>query len=228
MTQTRPRDDAIGDIATDRNYDGGLDLKYGITTSLTLDATYPGPISHQVEADQQQVNLTRFNLFFPEKREFFLENAGTFSFGGGGRGNVIPFFSRRIGLSGSGTPIPIVGGARVSGQIGRYDVGFLSMKTESMKTEDQGLTPSNNYVIGRVKRNLASSSWVGAILTNRDSTAAGDYNRVYGADAFFRFYNKLELDSYILKSDTPGTSGKNQARKLGAAWRDTELVVSGT
>ena len=83
---------------------------------MTLDTTYRTDFA-QVEADQQQVNLTRFNLFFPEKREFFLENAGTFAFGPGG--NLVPFFSRRIGLSAAGTPVPIIGGGRVSGQIGR-------------------------------------------------------------------------------------------------------------
>jgi hypothetical protein len=97
-----------------KDYYGGVDIKYGLTSSLTLDATYRTDFA-QVEVDQQQVNLTRFNLFFPEKRDFFLENSGTFDFGPGrfgGGGNLAPFFSRRIGLSASGTPIPVVGGAR--------------------------------------------------------------------------------------------------------------------
>jgi hypothetical protein len=217
MTQTRPPADASIDILTDGNFDGGMDLKYGLTPSLTLDATYRTDFA-QVEADAQQVNLTRFNLFFPEQREFFLENAGTFSFGRGN--NVIPFFSRRIGLSPSGTPIPIIGGTRLSGQVGRYEVGFLAMKTE-----DRGSTPSDNFVVGRLKRNLLLNSWIGAILTNRDSTIDGDYNRVYGADAFFQF-DRLEFDSYVLISDTPGLYGKNQARKFGTAWRDDELEIS--
>ena len=212
---------------TTKDYDGGVDLKYSITPSLTLDATYRTDFA-QVEVDQQQVNLTRFNLFFPEKRDFFLENAGTFNFGDsfgnfGGRGNLVPFFSRTIGLSG-GTPIPIVGGARVSGQVGQYDVGFLTMKTERF-SDDARRIPSNNYLVGRVKRNFSTSSWIGSIVTNRDSTEAGDYNRVYGADAHFQFYERLEFDSYLLRSNTPGKSGKDQARKFAAAWRDDELVV---
>ena len=96
-----------------KDYDGGVDAKYSLTPSLTLDATYRTDFA-QVEADQQQVNLTRFNLFFPEKRDFFLENSGTFAFGPGG--NLVPFFSRRIGLSAAGTPIPIIGGGRLSGR----------------------------------------------------------------------------------------------------------------
>ena len=204
-------------------YDGGVDLKYGISPSITFDATYHTDFA-QVEVDQQQVNLTRFNLFFAEKRDFFLENAGTFSFGGGGFGgnaNLVPFFSRRIGLSPSGTPIPIVGGARVTGKVGAYDLGVLTMKAESL-----GATPSNNYLVGRLKRNLLARSWVGGIVTNRDSTRPGDYNRVYGADAHFIF-DKLELDSYLLKSDTPGKSGKDQARRVSTLWRDDELIIAG-
>ncbi len=217
---------SLGEFSgTQRGYDGGVDMKYGLSPSLTLDATYRTDFA-QVEVDQQQVNLTRFNLFFPEKRDFFLENAGTFSIGAGGFGvnqaNMLPFFSRRIGLSASGTPIPIVGGARVSGKAGQYDFGFLTMKTESL-----GTTPSNTYMAGRLRRNVLTRSWFGGILTNRDSTRPGDYNRVYGPDAHFVFYNKLEFDAYLLKSDTPSLNGKNQARRFSTGWRDDELIVQG-
>jgi hypothetical protein len=180
----------IASLSRIKDYNAGFDLKYSLTRSLTLDSTYRTDFA-QVEADQQQVNLTRFNLFFPEKREFFLENTGSFAFGPGG--NLVPFFSRRIGLSAAGTPVPILGGGRVSGQIGSYNVGFLAMKTETLEN-----VPSNNYVVGRVQRNLFRNSWVGAIATHRDSTAAGDYNRVYGPDAHLQFYDKLEFDSYLL------------------------------
>ena len=95
-----------------------------------------------------------------------------------------------------------------------------------MKTEDLGVTPSNNYVVGRVKRNLLSNSWVGALMTSRNSSAA-DYNRVYGADAHFQFFQRLEFDSYLLRSDTPGRPGKNQARRFQTAWRDDEFSISG-
>ena len=172
---------------TTRDFDGGFDVKYSLTPSMTLDATYRTDFA-QVEVDQQQVNLTRFNLFFPEKRDFFLENSGIFAFGAGARNfnqstnNFVPFFSRRIGLSAAGTPIPIVGGTRVSGKVGANDVGVLAMKTEA-----SGSTPSNNYLVGRYKRNLLRTSWVGAIVTDRESGVAGDYNRVYGPDVHFQF-----------------------------------------
>jgi hypothetical protein len=205
-------------LAKPRDFNGGLDLKYSLTPSLTLDATYRTDFA-QVEVDQQQTNLTRFSQFFPEKREFFLENAGTFGFGPGG--NLVPFFSRRIGLSASGTPIPIIGGGRVSGQLAGYNVGFLAMKTEKTVT-----TPSNNYVVGRMRRNLLRNSWVGTLVTSRDSTLSGDYNRVYGADAHFQFFDRLEFDSYLLRSDTPGKPDLNQARRLQTAWKDDEINIS--
>ena len=232
-------------LARITDYDGGVDLKYGVGPSLTLDATYHTDFA-QVEVDQQQVNLTRFSLFFPEKRDFFIENAGNFGFGGGGggtgrntgggsstgaSGNLSPFYSRRIGLSAAGTPIPIIGGTRLSGKVGgAYDVGFLAMKTDALVARDGSgtvlsTTPSNNYVVGRVRRNLLRNSFVGALFTSRNSTLEDDYNRVYGADAFFEL-DKWQFNGYLLRSDTPGKEGRNHARKLGAAWQDDELYVS--
>ena len=223
-TQSR----AGGGLRSARDFDGGFDAKYSLTPSMTLDATYRTDFA-QVEVDQQQVNLTRFNLFFPEKRDFFLENAGIFTFGGVGQsvfstnvGNLVPFFSRRIGLSAAGTPIPIVGGARVSGQVSGTDVGVLTMKTERF-----GSTPSNNYVVARVKRNILSTSWFGAIVTDRESPVPNDYNRVYGPDVHLQLYDRIEIDSYLLRSDTPGKAGRNQARNVKTAWRGDELNVSG-
>jgi hypothetical protein len=216
---------AAGELRGRDDFDGGFDVKYSLTPSLTLDATYRTDFA-QVEVDQQQVNLTRFSLFFPEKRDFFLENSGNFAFGTSARNantaNLVPFFSRRIGLSAAGTPIPIVGGARVSGQVGSYDVGVLAMKTEQLSA-----TPSNNYLVGRIKRNILSTSYVGAIVTDRESSVAGDYNRVYGPDVHLQFYDRLEVDSYILRSDTPGRTERNQARSVQTAWRDDELTIAG-
>jgi hypothetical protein len=204
-----------------RDYDGGVDVKYSLTPSLTLDGTYRTDFA-QVEVDQQQVNLTRFNQFFPEKRDFFLENAGLFNFGNlGNSGNLVPFFSRRIGLNASGDPIPIVGGARITGKVRRlYDVGLIAMKTES-----SAATPSNNFLVGRLKRNLWRNTYVGALVTDRDSSLAGDYNRVYGSDAHFQFYDRLQFDSYLMRSDTPGKSGSNTARRFETAWRGDEWIA---
>jgi hypothetical protein len=204
---------ASGPRRTTNDGDAGLDVKYSLTPSMTLDATYRTDFA-QVEVDQQQVNLTRFNLFFPEKRDFFLENSGIFSFGPGNErynaSNLIPFFSRRIGLSAAGTPIPIVGGARVSGTVDRFDVGVLSMKTERL-----GDAPSSNYLVGRVKRNLLRTSWIGAIVTDRESAVPNDYNRVYGPDLHFQFFDRLDIDSYLLQSDT---RANQEATTRGRSW----------
>ena len=123
-------------------------------------------------------------------------------------------------MSDAGTPIPIVGGARLTGQVDQYDVGLLAMRTESTDA-----TLSNNFLVGRIKRNVLTNSWVGALITNRDSSRAGDYNRVYGADARIQV-DRLELDAYLLRSETPGKSGKDQARKLAIAWREDEFFGS--
>ena len=113
-------------VDTEDDYDAGGDIKYNVTPSLTLDGTINTDFA-QVEVDDQQVNLDRFNLFFPEKRPFFLENAGFFSVGN--PGEVDLFFSRRIGLDAAGEAVPIIGGGRLSGKAGRYNVGLLNMQT---------------------------------------------------------------------------------------------------
>jgi hypothetical protein len=217
MTQVGAND---GENRTFKN-DGGVDLKYGLTQSLTLDLTYRTDFS-QVEVDQQQVNLTRFSILFPEKREFFLENSGIFRFATSSKDtNLIPFFSRRIGLSPAGDPIPIVGGGRVSGKIGLYDVGVLAINTQAA-----GAVPSNNFLIGRVKRNVMRRSYIGALATTRNSDLAGDDNKVYGVDTNLLF-DKIEIASYLLRSDTPGKSASNQARLLSGGWIDDDLSLTG-
>ncbi len=134
----------------------GVDVKYGVTPGLTLDLTVNTDFA-QVEADEQQINLTRFSLFFPEKREFFLENAAIFQFGKvsggfGPGGDLIPFFTRRIGISG-GQLIPILGGARLTGRIGRYTLGVLSIQADEFET-----TPSTNFSVVRLRRDILKRS----------------------------------------------------------------------
>jgi uncharacterized protein DUF5916/cellulose/xylan binding protein with CBM9 domain len=212
--------------ARNQHFDGGLDVKYGVTEAMTLDLGYRTDFS-QVEADQQQVNLTRFNLFFPEKRDFFLENSGIFGVANAGDSagissdNVIPFFSRRIGLSDSGTPIPIQGGARLSGKVGAYDIGVLGMKTRR-----DGALASNDFLVGRIRRTFHGRSTLGAFATSR-SASVGNDNRLFGVDSFLRFFEKLEVSSYWMKTDTENRPGRSQARRLGVAWRDDDWTVSG-
>jgi hypothetical protein len=203
----------------------GLDVKYSITPSLTLDLTGNTDFSH-VEVDEQQINLTRFPLFFPEKREFFLENSGIFQFGdipgerGGRAAETQLFFSRRIGLSDEGEPIPIWGGARLSGPVGKFRLGFLTMQTKETSTE-----PGNNFAVARVKRNVFANSDIGAIFVNRQASEGDDYNRAAGVDGNFRFGQNFTLNGYLAKTFTDELRGRDLAKKVTSQWRDNLITV---
>ena len=147
----------VAPVDTEMDYDVGGDVKYSITPSLTLDATVNTDFA-QVEVDDQQVNLDRFTLFFPEKRPFFLENAGFFTVGN--PGEVDLFFSRRIGIGENGEAIPIIGGGRVSGKAGKFNVGLLNMQTDDYND----VVPSTNFSVARVSRDLPNRSSLGAHL----------------------------------------------------------------
>ncbi len=189
--------DALGDI--------GLDLKWGVTPNLAADFTVNTDFA-QVEADEEQVNLTRFSLFFPEKRPFFLENATTFQFGQ--PREIDLFFSRRIGLSDTGQPIDIIAGGRLTGKIGAYKVGILTMQTDSaIDPSGETIAPSNNFSAARVQREFGRSN-IGAIFVNRQGTgefaASSDYNRVYGLDTNLTVGENGKIFSFLARSDSPG------------------------
>jgi hypothetical protein len=186
--------------------DLGADLKFSVTPSMTLDLTYNTDFA-QVEVDDQQINLDRFTLFFPEKRPFFLENAGLFSVGQSGAVDI--FFSRRIGLGDEGEQIPIVGGGRLSGKIGRdTNIGFLNMQTASVGGSG---TPGQNFTVARVRQDLANRSNIGAMLVNREATGSlgddGDYNRTYAVDGRWGIGEGGTLSGFAAATDTPGLSG---------------------
>ena len=185
-----------------RTGDIGADLKYSVTPSMTLDVTLNTDFA-QVEVDDEQVNLDRFQLFFPEKRPFFLENAGLFSVGQSGAVDI--FFSRRIGLD-AGQQIPIIGGGRLSGKVGtNTNVGFLNMQTKSV---DATGTPQQNFTVGRVRQDLPNRSNIGAIFVNRQATGglAGDrdYNRTYAFDGRWGIGQGGTVSGYVAETDTPG------------------------
>ena len=196
--------------------DVGADLKYSVTPSMTLDLTYNTDFA-QVEVDDQQINLDRFTLFFPEKRPFFLENAGLFSVGQ--QGAVDIFFSRRIGLGGSGEQIPIVGGGRLSGKLGtNTNIGFLNMQTQSI---DASGTPTQNFTVGPIRQDLANRSNVGAIFVNRQAggSLAGDrdYNRTYAFDGRWGIGQGGIVSGFVADTDTPGApAGAAHAYALSA------------
>jgi hypothetical protein len=187
----------------DPSADAGFDVKYGLTRSLVADFTYRTDFA-QVEEDSQQVNLTRFSLFFPEKRDFFLEGQGLFSFGGstqGGGPNVAPvvFYSRRIGLEG-GRDVPILAGGRVTGRAGPFGVGLLNIQTES--SEAAG-APATNFSVLRLRRDILRRSNVGVIATRR-APDGGAANTVLGVDANFWFFQNVTLTGFYTQSDTSG------------------------
>ena len=233
----------IGSLATDLTADepysnrgdgtAGIDMKWGVTQNLTADFTVNTDFA-QVEVDQQQVNLTRFNLFFPEKRDFFLESRGVFDFGagpnllgsGGGAsgarlegppgtrsGNNVPlvFFSRRIGLEEQQT-VPIRAGGRLTGKVGRMSVGALNIRTGD--EADVGAL-ATNFTVVRMKADVLRRSRIGGIYTRRStsinalgvSSERPGANEVYGADASFAFYDNVTFNGYYARTRTAGRTG---------------------
>jgi len=201
---------------SDTNYDAGFDLKYGITSNLTLDFTVNTDFA-QVESDNTQLNLTRFSLFFPEKREFFLERSGIFEHGDSRRTQT--FFSRRIGLSEA-----ILAGSRLTGQIGRFNVGILNIETApdggsfSDKMGQIFGDKSANNAVARLQTNFLKRGSAGVIFTNYDR--AGNYNRALGFDVSQRFGTASSMDAWFTTvSDTdPGNEG--QAGSVSVSYRD--------
>jgi hypothetical protein len=199
-------------VSNDFGRDAGFDLKYAVTANMTADATVRTDFA-QVEADEQQINLTRFSLFFPEKREFFLENQGTFAFGGvplGGfstAGNApLLFYSRQIGLQ-SGRAVPLDVGGRLTGRAGRYTVGLINIQTGD---EDVARAEPTNFSVVRVKRDLMRKSSVGVIFTNRSVALRGEpgaSNQAYGFDGTFAFYDNVFFNAYWARTETDGRSG---------------------
>ncbi len=211
----------LGSLATDRTMQppingdtearGGGDVKYGLTQDLTADLTVNTDFA-QVEVDEQQVNLTRFNLFFPEKRDFFLEGAGTFAFAGrasaglaAGSGDTpFLFFSRRIGLDG-GREIPLLAGGRLNGKRGRTTIGALNVQTGA---DDATGVDGANFTVLRVKRDVFARSAIGAMGTHRTATPgrAGSNDGV-GVDGSFGFFQNLRLDGYVAATRSEGGGG---------------------
>ena len=203
------------DAATTAVGDFGADLKYSVTPSLTLDLTYNTDFA-QVEVDEEQVNLDRFNLFYPEKRPFFLENAGLFSVGVPGQLEV--FFSRRIGIGDGGEQVPIIGGGRLSGKVGNNtNIGFLNMQTESLNPTG---SPSNNFTVARVRQDFVNRSNLGVMVVNRQATGSlagdGDYNRSFAVDGRLGIGQAGTISGFAAGTETPGVDADSHAYSLAA------------
>ncbi|MGE3176902.1 MAG: DUF5916 domain-containing protein, partial [Vicinamibacterales bacterium] len=200
-------------VSNDLAGDLGLDVKLGIRQSLALDLTY-NPDFAQADADEQQVNLSRFSLFFPEKREFFLENQGLFSFGGAtttssaaASDTPVLFYSRRIGLS-QGNEIPLVGGGRLTGRVGHYSIGLIDARTREV--DASGALPAaaaTNFSVVRLRRDLFRRSSIGLIMTDRTVRDTGQgSNLAYGVDGTFGLSNELQINTYVARTQTTGVT----------------------
>ncbi len=202
------RDDP-GGIETDLEYDVGLDLKTEVRPGLLLDLTVNTDFA-QVEVDDAQVNLTRFSLFFPEKRDFFLENAGIFDFGTAANQFEPPryqmFFSRRIGIDEDGE-VPLLGGARLTGRVGGQTVGLMNVLTDAAYGK-----PRENFSVARVKRDVGSSAYIGAMAVDRRSSES--WNTSAGLDGQFTLGGAWTWDWYAARSFTKGPEGEGYSYRV--------------
>lgn len=207
--------------------DVGFDVKYGLTTRFTSDFTVNTDFS-QVEADEQQINLTRVSILFPEKRDFFLENAGIFQFGpapppptsgrqNAGGSDIVLFFSRRIGLSAGGATIPLLAGARLTGRDGGFTIGAMNIEQRSGNA-----SPATNFTAVRLRRNVLANSDFGVMFLNKDERGV-HFNRVVGADGNFRFFRDLNVNAFAVKtfssSAGPATVGRDDSARVGMTYR---------
>lgn len=229
----------------DWTQDVGLDVKYGISASLNLDLTVNTDFA-QAEVDDEQVNLTRFALFFPEKRDFFLENSGKFRIGSANPFNRYAelFFSRRIGLTGTGDNVPILGGARLTGKVGRNDVAVMTVQT------DEALgTAAENFSIAKFSRNWGRSRFGALVINKTDVDAFGDlasdtsyYNRTYAIDASIAPHPNFTVQGFVAATETSGLQApvddpKTSAREdegwggmgtyINAQWLDADWKIYG-
>ena len=223
LGQWRDNGDAEG---SESDSDFGFDIKYSVTPSLTLDLTYNTDFA-QVEADEIQLNLDRFNLFFPEKRPFFLENAGQFAVGNGEE--VEMFFSRRIGIAGDGTPIPVEGGARLSGKIGETtNVGLIYMRTEAV----DDLAPGNAFSVARVSQELPNRSSLGAIFVGREGDGSYllpadlDSNKTYAVDGRWGIGDNVLLQGWVARTETPALTGRDDAFSFKADYNAVKWAAN--
>lgn len=208
----------LGGYHDRRITDVGLEtVRFSVTPGLTGELTANTDFA-QTEVDDAVVNLTRFPLFFPEKREFFLERAGIFEFGLGGRRggaaerNLQMFFSRRIGLTDDRRPVPMTGGAKLVGHAAGLDIGLLDVQTGQHDATD-----GSNYLVFRAKRNVLARSNIGVFASSRQASAA-DHNRVIGGDVNFTLFKNTDIQGFLAKSSTPGIRGNDYTGRAKYNW----------
>ncbi len=203
--------------------DMGIDVKYGLSAGLNLDVTVNTDFA-QAEVDDEQVNLTRFPLFFPEKRDFFLENSGQFKVGSTAGFSRLAelFFTRRIGLSPTGEQVPILAGARLTGKVGRNDVAVLNVQTDNAFGRS-----GENFLVTRYSRHFLSRSRVGGLFINKSETDGDHFNRTFAVDMTLVPNDALTVTGFIAKTETPGITDGESASYLNATWLDQNWRVYG-
>jgi Domain of unknown function (DUF5916) len=181
---------------------GGLDVKLGLRSNLVANFTANTDFA-DADVDTQQFNLTPYPIFFPEKRQFFLENATVFNFPLGGDSGDLLFFSRQIGIDPiTGIEVPVNGGAKVTGSLGNFELGVMDVDTRQL-----GPNPSANYAVARVKRSLWGGSYIGVMGINKSSgNPMDDYNQTTGADTRLVFFKNLAVSAYAAQTRSPGVS----------------------
>jgi len=223
VTGGASRIQSAGETNDDLQRDLGIDLKYGVSAGLNLDVTINTDFA-QAEVDDEQVNLTRFALFYPEKRDFFLENAGQFNVGSVSPFNRLAdlFFTRRIGLSDTGQTVPIIGGARLTGKVGRNDIAIMDVQTGGVFEES-----GENFLVARYSRNILTRSKIGALLINKAQTKGPRYNRTYALDMTLAPHAGLTVSGFLAKTETPSISTGDMAGYLNATWLSQNWRIYG-
>ena len=192
--------------------DLGLDVKYGVASGLNLDVTLNTDFA-QVEVDEQQVNLTRFQLFFPEKRDFFLENAGLFSVKSQSTTRLADlFFTRRIGLAG-GQPIPIIAGTRLTGKVDRHNIAVMNIQTQEL-----GARPGENFFVARYSRDIFARSKVGGMIINKEAIGDAHYNRTFAIDMSLAPHPFLSVTGFVAKTESPDLANEDLMGHLMFSW----------
>ena len=213
--------------------DLGGDLKMQLTSGLVADVTANTDFA-EAEADQQQINLERYKLYYPEQRQFFLEGSNLFYFGDRPEPVAVPekfqfFFSRQIGLTADGqVVVPVLGGAKLAGRVGDTSIGFLNMTTDSASFVDasgvQVEEPQTNFTVLRLKQQLSGGSTVGLIGLNKDPRGS-DYNRGLGADWDLVMGKNWQSSGFVARTDTPGLDGSDSAYSADLVWHSEKLRI---
>ena len=222
---------AGGIVENDGQRDIGFDIKYGVSAGLNLDLTYNTDFA-QAEVDDEQVNLTRFALFYPEKRDFFLENSGQFNVGTNSAFMRVAdlFFSRRIGLSETGDPIPILGGARLTGKVGRNNIAIMDIQTDGLPGDaGRGIAgrDGENFFVARYSRDIMARSKVGALVINKHVGDGHHINRTFAADMTLAPHPAFLVNSFIAKTSTTGVTDGQLAGYIRLGWLDEDWNVYG-